>query len=72
MFQPSTTSSVIRSTHFAPAASIRGARFYSAPAGLSKNEVEGRIVDLLKNFDKVIVDPFHNGTGGLLILLIAL
>lgn len=30
-------------------------RFYSAPAGLSKPEVEGRILDLLKNFDKVRV-----------------
>ena len=28
-------------------------RCYSAPAGLSKPEVEGRIMDLLKNFDKV-------------------
>jgi hypothetical protein len=28
-------------------------RCYSAPAGLSKAEVEGRIIDLLKNFDKV-------------------
>lgn len=28
-------------------------RFYSAPAGLGKDEVEGRIVNLLKNFDKV-------------------
>lgn len=30
-----------------------GRRCYSAPAGLSKTEVEGRIMDLLKNFDKV-------------------
>lgn len=28
-------------------------RFYSAHAGLAKDEVEGRILDLLKNFDKV-------------------
>ncbi|KAL6721174.1 Vacuolar protein sorting-associated protein 74 [Lecanora helva] len=28
-------------------------RYYSAPAGLSKPEVEGRIMDLLKNFDKI-------------------
>jgi NADH dehydrogenase (ubiquinone) 1 alpha/beta subcomplex 1 len=28
-------------------------RLYSAPAGLSKTEAEGRIVNLLKNFDKV-------------------
>ncbi|KAK4863698.1 hypothetical protein LT330_002476 [Penicillium expansum] len=31
----------------------QGVRLYSAPAGLSKNEAEGRIVNLLKNFDKV-------------------
>lgn len=34
---------------FAPAA----IRSYSAGAGLSKDEVQGRIVDLLKSFDKV-------------------
>ena len=28
-------------------------RFYSAHAGLSQDEVQGRILDLLKNFDKV-------------------
>lgn len=32
---------------------FNAARCYSAAAGLSKPEVEGRIVDLLKNFDKV-------------------
>lgn len=32
---------------------FHAARCYSAAAGLSKQEVEGRIVDLLKNFDKV-------------------
>lgn len=37
----------------APAASIPSLRFYSAHAGLAKDEVEGRILDLLKNFDKV-------------------
>ena len=37
----------------APAASIPSLRFYSAHAGLGKDEVEGRILDLLKNFDKV-------------------
>ncbi|KAI9847894.1 MAG: Acyl carrier protein, mitochondrial [Thelocarpon superellum] len=36
-----------------PVASFPPARCYSAPAGLAKPEVEGRIVDLLKNFDKV-------------------
>ncbi|TKX21619.1 acyl carrier protein [Elsinoe australis] len=35
------------------AAAVPSIRFYSAHAGLSKDEVEGRILDLLKNFDKV-------------------
>ncbi|KZF25887.1 putative acyl carrier protein [Xylona heveae TC161] len=41
------------STRFTPAVSFQAVRCYSAPAGLAKDEVEGRIVDLLKNFDKV-------------------
>jgi hypothetical protein len=32
---------------------FQAARCYSAAAGLSKDEVQGRILDLLKNFDKV-------------------
>ena len=32
---------------------IPSLRWYSAPAGLAKEEVQGRIIDLLKNFDKV-------------------
>jgi NADH dehydrogenase (ubiquinone) 1 alpha/beta subcomplex 1, acyl-carrier protein len=32
-------------------------RHYSAPTGLAKPEVEGRILDILKNFDKV--RPIH-------------
>ena len=28
-------------------------RWYSAPANLGREEVEGRIIDILKNFDKV-------------------
>lgn len=38
-------------------------RHYSAPAGLAKPEVEGRILDILKNFDKVgalSADRFHD------------
>jgi NADH dehydrogenase (ubiquinone) 1 alpha/beta subcomplex 1 len=38
---------------------FQAVRCYSASAGLSKQEVEGRIVDLLKNFDKVsYMEPF--------------
>ncbi|KAF2436044.1 acyl carrier protein-like protein [Tothia fuscella] len=32
---------------------FQSARCYSAAAGLSQEEVQGRIMDLLKNFDKV-------------------
>lgn len=33
--------------------SIKAVRFYSAGAGLNKEEVEGRIMSLLAGFDKV-------------------
>ncbi|KAF2147239.1 uncharacterized protein K452DRAFT_282229 [Aplosporella prunicola CBS 121167] len=36
-----------------PAASFQAIRFYSAHGGLSQEEVQGRILDLLKGFDKV-------------------
>lgn len=44
---------IFRSSQFAPCLNSQAIRSYSAPAGLNKTEVEGRIVDLLKNFDKV-------------------
>jgi len=47
--------SFITKSQFAPAA-FQAVRCYSAAAALQKPEVEGRIVDLLKNFDKV-TDP---------------
>jgi len=37
----------------APAAFVPAVRYYSAHAGLAQEEVQGRILDLLKNFDKV-------------------
>ena len=43
----------VRPSQFVPAFNTQTPRFYSAPASLSKDEVEGRIVNLLKNFDKV-------------------
>jgi NADH dehydrogenase (ubiquinone) 1 alpha/beta subcomplex 1 len=43
---------VAPAARFTPVA-FQVSRCYSAAAGLQKNEVEGRIVDLLKNFDKV-------------------
>lgn len=43
-----------RVPQFTPCFASQPVRLYSAPAGLSKDEVEGRIVNLLKNFDKVL------------------
>ncbi|KAL2013998.1 hypothetical protein VTN00DRAFT_1523 [Thermoascus crustaceus] len=57
------TSPAVRPSQFAPAFTTPAIRFYSAPAGLSKDEVEGRIVNLLKNFDKVSDPNKINGTS---------
>ncbi|KAH0351211.1 acyl carrier protein, partial [Aureobasidium melanogenum] len=46
-------SSFLPSTTAAPSTFVSAVRCYSAHAGLSKDEVQGRIFDLLKNFDKV-------------------
>lgn len=60
-----------RAPQFTPCVVSQAVRLYSAPAGLSKNEVEGRIVNLLKNFDKVrlavwvdLRPPIHRGSNG--------
>ncbi|RPA98817.1 acyl carrier protein [Choiromyces venosus 120613-1] len=42
---------------------IVGARCYSAPASLSKQEVESRIMDILKGFDKVTDQTKVTGTS---------
>ncbi|KAF2102182.1 acyl carrier protein [Rhizodiscina lignyota] len=47
---PSVTRRVQRDV---PVACFQSIRCYSSGGGLSKEEVEGRILDLLKNFDKV-------------------
>jgi hypothetical protein len=47
------SSPIARPAQFAPRFALQAVRLYSAPAGLSKDEIEGRIVNLLKNFDKV-------------------
>lgn len=52
-FQIRSSPIAARVPQFAPCIASQSVRLYSAPAGLSKNEVEGRIVNLLKNFDKV-------------------
>ncbi|TVY49207.1 Acyl carrier protein, mitochondrial [Lachnellula occidentalis] len=50
--RPAVASSFVKQSQFAPSA-FQAARCYSAAAGLEKPEVEGRIIDLLKNFDKL-------------------
>ncbi|KAJ5672224.1 Acyl carrier protein (ACP) [Penicillium longicatenatum] len=52
-FQIRSSPIAVRASQFTPCFINQGVRCYSAPAGLNKSEVEGRIVNLLKNFDKV-------------------
>lgn len=52
-FRSQITSSYLQSSQITPAFAISSIRCYSASAGLTKPEVQGRIMDLLKNFDKV-------------------
>ncbi|KAJ6093078.1 Acyl carrier protein (ACP) [Penicillium sp. IBT 16267x] len=52
-FQIRSSPIAVRASQFTPCFVNQGVRCYSAPAGLNKSEVEGRIVNLLKNFDKV-------------------
>lgn len=52
--RPIAPSSFVTKSQFAPSA-FQAARCYSAAAGLNKGEVEGRILSLLSNFDKVSV-----------------
>ena len=54
----------LQSSKATPAFAIQSIRCYSAPAGLSKDEVQGRIMDLLKNFDKVRVSNDVGVPGG--------
>jgi NADH dehydrogenase (ubiquinone) 1 alpha/beta subcomplex 1 len=56
--QPVVRSAAIRSPFITsqiatPATSLSAVRCYASGSGLGKEEVTGRIVDLLKNFDKV-------------------
>ncbi|RDL32511.1 Acyl carrier protein [Venustampulla echinocandica] len=53
--RPVGAGSFVTRSQFVPSP-FQAARCYSAAAGLQKDEVEGRIIDLLKNFDKV-ADP---------------
>ncbi|KAF2268448.1 acyl carrier protein [Lojkania enalia] len=66
--RPLTRSSLLQSRRITPA--FQAARCYSAHSGLSHEEVQGRIMDLLKNFDKIQdtsklngESHFHNDLG---------
>ncbi|KAF2711685.1 acyl carrier protein [Pleomassaria siparia CBS 279.74] len=51
--RPVARSPLFQSKQITPTAYFQAVRCYSAHAGLGKDEVLGRIMDLLKNFDKV-------------------
>ncbi|EXJ89710.1 NADH dehydrogenase (ubiquinone) 1 alpha/beta subcomplex 1 [Capronia epimyces CBS 606.96] len=55
-FRTQISASLLRSSLVAPSVVVPSIRCYSAPSGLSKEEVQGRIMDLLKNFDKKVSD----------------
>lgn len=61
--------SFIQSKQASPSVYFQAVRCYSASAGLSQDEVTGRIMDLLKNFDKVWhmeldFEPMANSNAG--------
>jgi hypothetical protein len=55
MARPVARSSFVQPKQINPSVYFQAIRCYAASAGLSKDEVTGRILDLLKNFDKVMV-----------------
>jgi NADH dehydrogenase (ubiquinone) 1 alpha/beta subcomplex 1 len=62
--RPVARSSLFQKAQIAPSARFQAIRCYAASAGLSKDEVQGRILDLLKNFDKVMVLLYHDEAHG--------
>ncbi|KAH8687272.1 acyl carrier protein-like protein [Tricladium varicosporioides] len=60
--RPAVQSSFVTKSQFSPSV-FQAVRCYSAAAGMEKGEVEGRIVDLLKNFDKVTDPSKLSGTS---------
>lgn len=55
MARPVARSSFVQQKPMTPSVYFQAVRCYAASAGLSQDEVTGRIMDLLKNFDKVWV-----------------
>ncbi|KIY02662.1 uncharacterized protein Z520_01127 [Fonsecaea multimorphosa CBS 102226] len=62
-FRSRISTSLLQSSRVTPSFVVPSIRYYSAPAGLSKEEVQGRIMDLLKNFDKVTDATKISGTA---------
>jgi hypothetical protein len=54
MARPAARSSFLQPRQTTPSPYLQAVRCYAASAGLSQEEVTGRIMDLLKNFDKVM------------------
>lgn len=70
MARPVARSSFVQPKQITPSVYFQAVRCYAASAGLSRDEVTGRIMDLLKNFDKVndtsklnAESHFHNDLG---------
>lgn len=55
MARPVARASFVQPKQITPSVYFQAVRCYAASAGLSRDEVTGRIMDLLKNFDKVMV-----------------
>ena len=66
-FQRAIQTPFVQSRISTPATSISAIRCYASSSGLGQDEVTGRIMDLLKNFDKVwrlfCKDGYMNGTN---------
>ena len=54
MARPVARSAFAQPRQITPSVYFQAVRCYAASAGLSQDEVTGRIMDLLKNFDKVM------------------
>ncbi|KAF2031068.1 acyl carrier protein [Setomelanomma holmii] len=64
MARPVARSSFFQRKQITPSTYFQAVRCYAASAGLSQDEVTGRIMDLLKNFDKLNAEShFHNDLG---------
>ncbi|KAF2012052.1 acyl carrier protein [Aaosphaeria arxii CBS 175.79] len=70
MARPAAQNTLFQTKQNAPSVYFQAVRCYAASAGLAKDEVQGRILDLLKNFDKVqdtsklnAESHFHNDLG---------